>query len=162
MSMFPGGSNAHKSSEADILEVLEFSIPHAWQTEFDLEGHVPSSHDKAKLIAMCEAIERHSHKKLTREKPHRLEGALLSPPPQNTHVNALTTETMVRSTSTDSITGKMLLIAKCLEKIQTVTFQNNGLRVTSLVCMVGKATAAGKRMTFLLSHSGSNHTPCPN
>jgi hypothetical protein len=55
---FPQGSEASKFSEKELVELLEYSLPRAWRTKFDLDGYVPTDHSKMRLIEACEAIER--------------------------------------------------------------------------------------------------------
>jgi hypothetical protein len=47
-----------KFSNAEIVELLEWSIPQKWRTKFDLEGYVPTLFDKTRLLTACEALER--------------------------------------------------------------------------------------------------------
>ena len=55
---FPLGTPASKFSKEELVGLLEWSLPPAWRSKFDLKGYVPSSDDKEKLIEECEAIER--------------------------------------------------------------------------------------------------------
>jgi hypothetical protein len=41
------------------LALLEWSLPAKWRETFDLKGYTPTEHDRTRLIAECEAIERH-------------------------------------------------------------------------------------------------------
>ena len=41
-----------------MLEILEFALPASWRAKFDLDGYVPTKHDRARLLNECEAIER--------------------------------------------------------------------------------------------------------
>ena len=58
LPLFPGGSEASKFSQEELLEILECSLPYAWRQKFDYDGYLPTDGNKAKLIARCEAIER--------------------------------------------------------------------------------------------------------
>jgi hypothetical protein len=58
VSKFPGATDDNKFSNNDLLEILEWSVPAKWRANFDLNQYVPSLHDKARLIAEAEAIER--------------------------------------------------------------------------------------------------------
>jgi hypothetical protein len=69
LPLFPGGSDLDKFSTTEIVELLEWSIPKAWRTKFDLDGYVPTSHSKDRLISECEAIERNLPKWNSSEKP---------------------------------------------------------------------------------------------
>ena len=40
------------------VEILEWSIPQAWRTKFDLAGYIPTSHNKNRFTTECEQIER--------------------------------------------------------------------------------------------------------
>lgn len=78
---FPGGSNEEKFSDQEIIELLEFSVPEAWRTKFDLEGYIPSEDNKAAFIAHCEVQERHEQtvtkkpkEKITVKKAHKSAG----------------------------------------------------------------------------------------
>ena len=55
---FPGATNLDKFDEAEIIELLEWSIPQKWRNKFDLEGYIPSLDLRSVLLAKCEAIER--------------------------------------------------------------------------------------------------------
>ena len=55
---FPEASNNSKFLPSELVELLEWSLPRAWRTKFDLDGYIPTHHPKAKLIEACEAIER--------------------------------------------------------------------------------------------------------
>ena len=58
LPLFPKGSVADKFSAAEILEILEWSIPGGWRQKFDTQGYTPSEHGKARLLTECEIIER--------------------------------------------------------------------------------------------------------
>ena len=58
LPLFPGGSDASKFTEQEIVGLLEWSLPPQWRTKFDLDGYIPSLDSKARLIEACEAIER--------------------------------------------------------------------------------------------------------
>ena len=60
---FPGATVADKFSEAEIIELLEWSIPQTWRNKFDLEGYIPSLETRTKLVEKCEALERNEPKK---------------------------------------------------------------------------------------------------
>ena len=59
LPLFPGASDDDKFSPEELVELLEFCIPQSWRTKFDLDGYIPTEHDKARLIAECERLERH-------------------------------------------------------------------------------------------------------
>jgi hypothetical protein len=58
LPMFPNGSVASKFSPTELVGLLEWSLPPAWRSKFDLDGYVPTMGTKARLIEACEAIER--------------------------------------------------------------------------------------------------------
>jgi hypothetical protein len=59
-SLFPLGTDASKFTDTKIIGLLEWSLPPAWRTKFDLDGYIPTLHNRAKLIENCEAIERNA------------------------------------------------------------------------------------------------------
>ena len=58
LPLFPGGSEASKFTEIELIGLLEWSLPPAWRAKFDLDGYIPSLDSKTRLIEACEAIER--------------------------------------------------------------------------------------------------------
>jgi hypothetical protein len=60
LPLFPLGTDASKFSDSEIIGLLEWSLPPAWRTKFDLDGYIPTLQTKAKLIENCEAIERNA------------------------------------------------------------------------------------------------------
>ena len=56
--LFPEGSEEAKFSNHELLEILEFALPASWRAKFDLDSYIPTKHDRNKLLAECEAIER--------------------------------------------------------------------------------------------------------
>ena len=58
LPLFPGGSETSKFTEIEIVGLLEWSLPPAWRTKFDLDGYIPTLDTKTRLIEACEAIER--------------------------------------------------------------------------------------------------------
>jgi hypothetical protein len=58
LPLFPGGSDASKFTETEIVGLLEWSLPPQWRAKFDLDGYIPTLDTKARLIEACEAIER--------------------------------------------------------------------------------------------------------
>jgi hypothetical protein len=58
LPLFPGGSDASKFTEQEIVGLLEWSLPPQWRAKFDLDGYIPTLDTKARLIEACEAIER--------------------------------------------------------------------------------------------------------
>jgi hypothetical protein len=62
LSLFPNGTETDKFTSAEIMEILEWSIPEAWRTKFDLDGYVPTEFHKERFITECKAIERNEPK----------------------------------------------------------------------------------------------------
>jgi hypothetical protein len=60
LPLFPLGTDASKSTNIEIIGLLEWSLPPAWRTKFDLDGYIPTLHNRAKLIENCEAMERNA------------------------------------------------------------------------------------------------------
>jgi hypothetical protein len=60
LPLFPLGTDASKFTDTEIIGLLEWSLPPAWRTKFDLDGYIPTLHNRAKLIENCEAIERNA------------------------------------------------------------------------------------------------------
>ena len=58
LPLFPGGSETSKFAEIEIVGLLEWSLPPAWRTKFDLDGYIPTLDTKKRLIEACKAIER--------------------------------------------------------------------------------------------------------
>jgi hypothetical protein len=58
LPLFPSATAADKFSDEELVELLEWSIPQAWRTKFDLDGYIPTEHTKARLITECEILER--------------------------------------------------------------------------------------------------------
>jgi hypothetical protein len=47
--LFPGGTEASKFSNAELIGLLEWSLPPSWRSKFDLDGYIPTFLDtKAK------------------------------------------------------------------------------------------------------------------
>lgn len=59
LPFFPSGTEADKFSENELIGLLEWSLPSLWREQFDLKGYIPTTDTRRKLIAECEAIERH-------------------------------------------------------------------------------------------------------
>jgi hypothetical protein len=60
LPLFPLGTDASKFTDTEIIGLLEWSLPPAWRTKFNLDGYIPTLHNRAKLIENCEAIERNA------------------------------------------------------------------------------------------------------
>ena len=56
--LFPEANQDSKFNNAELLELLEFALPATWRAKFDLDGYVPTKHDRGRLLRECEAIER--------------------------------------------------------------------------------------------------------
>jgi hypothetical protein len=70
LPLFPGSTDASKFSNAEVIRLLEWSLPpSSWRSKFDLDGYIPTLDTKAKLIESCEAIERNQNDTLPQAKP---------------------------------------------------------------------------------------------
>ena len=58
LELFPDATAKSKFTSAELLEILEFSLPASWRAKFDLDSYVPTKHDRKRLLLECEAIER--------------------------------------------------------------------------------------------------------
>ena len=58
LPFLPDATENDKFSDAELVELLEFSLPYTWRSKFDLEGYVPMHHDRQELVRKCEALER--------------------------------------------------------------------------------------------------------
>jgi hypothetical protein len=58
LPLFPGGTQESKFSDPELVGLLEWSLPQAWRSKFDLDGYIPTQGTRARLILECEAIER--------------------------------------------------------------------------------------------------------
>ena len=68
LPFFPDASDAEKFSEEEIIEIAEWGLPNKWRTKFDKDNYEPTSHDRTRLIAECEAIERHDEEEEVEQK----------------------------------------------------------------------------------------------
>ena len=50
LPLFPGASVVDKFSTAEIVELLEWSIPKAWRNKFDFDSYIPTLHGKDRLV----------------------------------------------------------------------------------------------------------------
>jgi hypothetical protein len=53
---FPDGDANSKFTDAELVRLLEFSLPASWRKAMDVKGYVASQHDK--LVDQCKMIER--------------------------------------------------------------------------------------------------------
>jgi hypothetical protein len=60
LPLFPLGSTKSKFSKKQIVGLLEWSLPQACRSKFDLDKYIPSLHSKTCLIKACEAIKRNN------------------------------------------------------------------------------------------------------
>jgi hypothetical protein len=56
LPFFPNSTEASKFLEVVLIWILEWSLPVAWRTRFDLDGYIPTLHSKTKLIEGCKAM----------------------------------------------------------------------------------------------------------
>jgi hypothetical protein len=62
LPIFPNGREADKFTLQEILEILEWSIPEARRTKFDLNGYVPTEFTWERFMTKCEAMNDMSQK----------------------------------------------------------------------------------------------------
>ena len=73
LPLFPNADDDSKFSAAEILEILEFTLPAKWRAKFDLNSYVPTQHDRTRLLNECEALERNEklEHRANQKTPHR-------------------------------------------------------------------------------------------
>jgi hypothetical protein len=55
---FPDGDANSKFTDAELVGLLDFSLPASWRKAMDLKGYVASQHDKKSLVDQCKMIKR--------------------------------------------------------------------------------------------------------
>jgi hypothetical protein len=60
---FPDGDANSKFTDAELVGLLDFSLPASWRKAMDLKGYVASQHDKKLLVDQCKIIERNETKR---------------------------------------------------------------------------------------------------
>jgi len=55
---FPGATESDLFKADQLVELMEFALPNSWRAKFDLAGYIPTEHDRHRLIAEGEQIER--------------------------------------------------------------------------------------------------------
>jgi hypothetical protein len=55
---FPDGDANSKFTDAELVRLLDFSLPTSWRKAMDLKGYVASQHDKKLLVDQCKMIKR--------------------------------------------------------------------------------------------------------
>ena len=68
---FPEASEEDKFGESELLGILEYALPSHWRQKFDLDGYVPTEHDRARLLRECEAMERNEPGELAKRVPKK-------------------------------------------------------------------------------------------
>ena len=68
---FPGGTAADRFSATELLGILEYALPPHWRSKFDLDGYVPTEHDRARLLRECEALERNEPGDMAKRVPRK-------------------------------------------------------------------------------------------
>ena len=58
LAQFPGGTEASKFNEVDLISIIEWSLPKMWRQKFDLDNYVPTEDTKTRFIQEMEAVER--------------------------------------------------------------------------------------------------------
>ena len=93
---FPGATDASKFSDAEIVELLELSLPNAWRQALDLKGFIPMDKTKAELIKECEAFERNKSVEKTEPKEKKNKGKQNKK--EKTNVNPKKNDSKARAT----------------------------------------------------------------
>ena len=57
LPLFPDGEETSKFSDPEFVSILEWALPDAWCAKFNLDGYIPTKHDKVHLLMECEALE---------------------------------------------------------------------------------------------------------
>ena len=68
---FPGGTAADKFTDTELLGILEYALPVHWHSKFDLDGYVPTEHNRARLLRECEALEHNEPGELAKKVPRK-------------------------------------------------------------------------------------------
>ena len=68
---FPDATEADRFSVQELLGILEYALPSHWRQKFDLDGYVPTEHNRARLLRECEALERNEPGDLSRKVPRK-------------------------------------------------------------------------------------------
>ena len=58
LSIFPGPQDWDKFSEGELLQIVEWMVPHEFQAKFNEKGYIPSDHDRKRFILESEIVER--------------------------------------------------------------------------------------------------------
>jgi hypothetical protein len=58
LQSFPDGDANSKLTDAELVRLLDFSLPTSWRKAMDLKGYVASQHDKKLLVDQRKMIER--------------------------------------------------------------------------------------------------------
>ena len=103
LPLFPNGSVASKFSETEIIGLLEWSLPPAWRTKFDLDGYIPTLHSKTRLVEACEAIERNEDKTTTTTKSDEKSKKKRNSRKRNTAVKKVTIASQLANTTVPSM-----------------------------------------------------------
>ena len=81
---FPGGTINDCFSPVELLGILEYALPVHWRSKFDLDGYVPTEHDRARLLRECEALERNEPGDLAKKVPRKKRKKEKNTPKNNT------------------------------------------------------------------------------
>ena len=58
LPIFPGAQESDKFSESELLQIVEWMVPHEFRAKFDEKGYIPSDHDRKRFILESEILER--------------------------------------------------------------------------------------------------------
>ena len=70
---FPEATEADRFDETELISILEFALPNHWRQKFDLDGYVPTEHNRARLLCECKALERNEPGDLAKKVPKKKE-----------------------------------------------------------------------------------------
>ena len=59
LPLFPNANASSKFTEAEMIGLMEWSLPKSWRDQFDLKGFDPLANTREQLVFECELIERH-------------------------------------------------------------------------------------------------------
>ena len=71
LAAFPDATEGDRFTPQELLGILEFALPTHWRQKFDLDGYVPTEHDRKRLLRECEALERNEPGELGKRVPRK-------------------------------------------------------------------------------------------
>jgi hypothetical protein len=94
LPFFPEGDEDSKFTQEELSDILECSLPLAWRYKYDYDRYIPTDHNKAIFIYICEAIERKEEaqkRDKKQKKGKNLDKAVKKPSSPRTKVLRVTT-----------------------------------------------------------------------